>query len=93
MLGLESDGQKHVLHLEPQVPGSWRSFRVEHVHVGTSIVDLDWHSENGHFTLDVQNVGPMFHLNWNQAKTGRDAIPSVHLERDINPGKTHLSIP
>jgi len=31
-----------------------------------SIVDLDWHSENGHFTLDLQNKGPMFHLKWNQ---------------------------
>jgi glycogen debranching enzyme len=93
MLGLESDGQKNVLHFEPQVPATWRSFRIEHVRVGNSIVDLNWHSENGHFTLDVQNVGPMFHLNWNQARTGRDATRSVSLVRDIMPGNTRLSIP
>jgi glycogen debranching enzyme len=93
MLGLESDGRKNVLHFEPQVPASWQSFQVEHVRVGNSIVDLNWHSENGHFTLDLQNVGPMFHLNWNQARTSRDEIPSASLERDIMPGDTHLSIP
>jgi glycogen debranching enzyme len=93
MLGLESDARKNVLHFEPQVPGSWRSFRVEHVRVGNSIVDLSWHSENGHFTLDVQNAGPMFHLNWNQTRTGREAIPPVSLARDIMPGNTHLTIP
>ena len=93
MLGLESDGRKSVLHFEPQVPAPWQSLRVEHVHVGNSIVDLTWHSEDGHFTLDVQNAGPKFHLNWNQARIGRDATSPVSLERDIMPGNTHLSIP
>ena len=93
MLGLESDGRKNVLRFEPQVPASWRSFEVEHVRVGSSIVDLKWHSENGHFTLDLQNLGPMFHLNWNQARPSLGAIPSASLERDIMPGNTHLSIP
>jgi hypothetical protein len=93
MLGLESDGRKNVLHFEPKVPASWQSFQVEHVRVGNSIVGLNWHSENGHFTLDLQNVGPMFHLNWNQARTSRDAIPSAFLKRDIMPGNTRLSIP
>lgn len=93
MLGLESNGRKNVLHFEPQVPASWQSFQVEHVRIGNSIVDLNWHSENGHFTLDLQDVGPMFHLSWNQARTRLDAIPSASLERDIMPGNTHLSIP
>jgi cellobiose phosphorylase len=93
MLGLESDGRKNVLHFEPQVPTSWQSFQVEHVRVGKSIVNLNWHSENGHFTLDLQNAGPMFHLNWKQARISREAIPSASLERDIMPGDTHLSVP
>jgi cellobiose phosphorylase len=93
MLGLESDGRKNLLHFEPQVPASWQSFQVEHVRVGNSIVDLNWHSENGHFTLDLKNAGPMFHLNWKQARTSRDAVPSSSLERDVMPGDTHLSIP
>jgi len=93
MLGLECDGRKRVLHFEPQVPASWQSFRVDHVRVGNSVVDLAWHSEDGHFTLDVQNSGPKFHLNWTQARTGRDTTPAVSLSRDIMLGNTHLSIP
>jgi glycogen debranching enzyme len=93
MLGLESDGRKKVLHFEPQVPATWQWFRVEHVRVGSSIVDLNWHSEDGHFTLDLQNVGPKFHLSWNQSRIGFDASSPVSLERDIMPGNTHLSIP
>ena len=93
MLGLEPDGRKNVLQFEPQVPATWQSIRVEHVQVGNSIADLNWHSENGHFTLDLQNTGPMFHLNWNQTRTSNDAIPSASLDRDIMPGNTHLSIP
>ena len=93
MLGLESEGRKNVLRFAPQVPTSWQSLHVEHVRVGKSIVDLDWHSENGHSTLDSRNVGPMFHLSWTQARTGHDAIAPASLERDIMPGNTHLSIP
>jgi glycogen debranching enzyme len=61
MLGLESEGRKNVMRFAPQVPTSWQSLHVEHVRVGKSIVDLDWHTENGHSTLDLRNVGPMFH--------------------------------
>jgi hypothetical protein len=93
MLGLEADGRKNVLHFEPQVPASYQSLRVEHVRIGKSIVDLDWHSEHGHFTLDLRNAGPMFHLSWSQARTGHDAIVPASLERDIMPGNTHLSTP
>ena len=93
MLGLETDGRKNVLHFEPQVPATWQWFRVEHVRVGSSIVDLNWHSEDGHFTLDLQNVGAKFHLSWNQSRVGIDASSPVSLERDIMPGNTHLSIP
>ena len=93
MLGLESEGRKNVMRFAPQVPTSWQSLHVEHVRVGKSIVDLDWHTENGHSTLDLRNVGPMFHLSWTQARTGHDAIAPASLERDIMPGNTHLSIP
>jgi hypothetical protein len=41
----------------------------------------------------VQNSGPKFHLNWTQARTGRDTTPAVSLSRDIMLGNTHLSIP
>ena len=93
MLGLESEGRKNVLHFEPQVPTSWHSLHVEHVRVGNSVVDFSWHSENGHFTLDMRNAGPMFHLSWTQARTGKDGIAPALLERDIPTGNTHLSIP
>ncbi len=93
MLGLESEGRKNVLHFEPQVPISWHSLHVEHVPVGNSVVDFSWHSENGHFTLDMRNAGPMFHLNWTQARTGKHGIALASLERDIPTGNTHLSIP
>jgi glycogen debranching enzyme len=93
MLGLESDGRKNVLHLEPQVPAAWQSFQVEHVRIGNSIVDLNWHSENGHFILDLENKGSKFHLKWIQARASGDTNGSVSLERDIMPGNTHLSIP
>jgi glycogen debranching enzyme len=93
MLGLESDGRRNVLHFEPQVPASWQSFQVEHVRVGNSIVNLNWYSENGHFTLDVQNVGPMFHLSWTQVKAGKDALAPATLERNIPTGNTHVRIP
>jgi len=63
------------------------------VRIGKSIVDLDWHSEHGHFTLDLRNAGPMFHLSWTQARTGHDATVPASLERDIMPGTTRLSIP
>jgi hypothetical protein len=93
MLGLESEGRNNVLHFAPQVPASWQSLYVEHVRVGKSVVDLNWHSENGHFTLDLRNAGPMFHLSWTQARTGHDGIAPASLERDIMPGNTHLSVP
>jgi len=93
MLGLESEGRNNVLHFAPQVPASWQSLYVEHVRVGKSVVDLNWHSENGHFTLDLRNAGPMFHLNWTQARTGHDGIAPASLERDIMPGNTHLGVP
>jgi hypothetical protein len=93
MLGLESDARKNALHFEPQVPAAWHSFQVQHLRVGNSIVDLSWHSGDGHFELDVQNVGSMFHLNWIQAGANRNSMLPVSLERDIVPGKTHLRIP
>jgi len=93
MLGLEADGRTNVLHFAPQAPASYQSLRVEHVRIGKSIVDLDWHSENGHFTLDLRNVGPMIHLSWTQARTSHDAIVPASLESDIMPGNTRLSIP
>jgi glycogen debranching enzyme len=92
MLGLESDGRTNVLHLDPQVPSSWHSFQVEHVRIGNSLVDLSWHSDNGHFALDLHNNGPMFHLKWIQARTSGDGNRSVSLERDVMSGDTHLSI-
>ena len=91
MLGLGCEARRNALHFEPQVPASWHSFHVEHVRVGKSVVDLYWRSENGYVTLDLQNAGPTFHLRWIQVKVGHDA--PVTLERDILPGKTHLSIP
>ena len=93
MLGLESDGRKNVLHFEPQVRASWHSLHVEHVRVGNSVVDFSWHSENGHFTLNMRNAGPMFHLSWTQTRAGKDGIAPASLERDIPTGNTHLSIP
>jgi hypothetical protein len=93
MLGLESDARKNALHFEPQVPAAWHSFQVQHLRVGNSIVDLSWHSGDGHFELDVQNVGSMFHLNWIQAGASRNSMLPVSLERDIPPGTTHLRMP
>lgn len=93
MLGLESNGRTNVLQLDPQVPASWQSFRVEHVRIGNSMVDLNWHSDSGHFALDLHNDGPMFHLKWSQTRTSGDANHPVSLERDIRPGDTHLTIP
>jgi glycogen debranching enzyme len=93
MLGLEPDGRDNVLHFAPQVPMGWQSLLVEHVKVGKSIVDLEWHSENGQFTLDVKNAGPMFHLRWAQTQAGQNAIAPAFLERDIMPGNTRVSLP
>ncbi|WP_157467461.1 amylo-alpha-1,6-glucosidase [Edaphobacter aggregans] len=93
MLGLESDGRIGVLQFAPQVPPSWNSLRVKHIRVGKSDVDLDWHSQNGSFTLEVRNAGPQFHLRWMQGRTGHDATAPAPIERDIMPGTTRLSIP
>jgi glycogen debranching enzyme len=93
MFGLASDARKNALHFEPQAPAAWHSFQVEHLRVGNSIVDLSWHRGDGHFELDVQNAGSMFHLNWIQAGASRNSMLPVSLERDILPGKTHLRIP
>src|SRR5947209_2385474 len=92
MLGLESDGRRRVLHFAPQVPTTWHSLHLDHVRVGESVVDLDWHSDNGHFTLDLKNTGPVFHLSWTQVATDNARTPAS-LERDIMPGSTHLSMP
>jgi hypothetical protein len=92
MLGLESEGRNNVLHFAPQIPPSWQSLYVEHVRVGKSVVDLQWHSENGHFTLDLRNAGPMFYLSWTQARTGHGGITPASLARDIMPGNTHLGL-
>ena len=91
--GIRADGKTRCCTSEPQVPTSWHSLHVEHVRVGNSVVDFSWHSENGHFTLDMRNAGPMFHLSWTQARTGKDGIALASLERDIPTGNTHLSIP
>ena len=93
MLGLESDGRTGVLQFAPQVPPSWNSLRVEHIRVGKSDVDLEWHSQNGSFTLEVRNAGPQFHLRWMQGRTGHDTTAPAPIERDIMPGTTRLSIP
>lgn len=93
MLGLEPDGLKNVLHFAPQLPTSWQSLHVEHIKVGKSIVDLDWHSDKGHFTMNVKNVGPMFHLSWTQTEAGQNAIAPASLEREIMPGNTRVSVP
>jgi len=93
MLGLEPDGLKNVLHFAPQGPTSWPSLRVEHIKVGKSVVNLEWHSDKGHFTVDLKNVGPMFHLSWTQTEAGQNAIAPASLERDIMPGSTRVSLP
>jgi glycogen debranching enzyme len=93
MLGLEPDGLKNVLHFAPQIPASWQSMRVEHIRVGKSVVALEWHSDKGHFTIDVKNVGPTFHLSWTQTEAGHNAIAPGFLERDIMPGNTRVSLP
>ena len=93
MLGLEPDGRNNALHFAPQVPKSWQSLRVEHIKVGKSVVDLNWRSEKGHYTLDVKNAGPMFHLSWTQTQIGQNAMASVFFERDIMPGSTRVNLP
>ena len=93
MLGLEPDGRTNVLQFAPQVPNSWHSLRVEHIKVGKSVVDLDWHSDKGHFTIDLKNIGPIFHLSWTQTEAGQNAIAPGILERDIMPGNTRVSLP
>jgi hypothetical protein len=93
MLGLEPDGRTNVLQFAPQVPNSWHSLRVEHIKVGKSVVDLDWHSDKGHFTIDLKNIGPIFHLSWTQTEAGQNAIAPAILERDIMPGNTRVSLP
>jgi len=91
MLGIEPDAREATLRFAPQMPPSWNSLRVEQVHVGHSTVTLDWHSENGRFTLGIQNQGPQFKLLWTQNSTRHDA--PTRLERDILPGNTYLSVP
>jgi len=93
MLGLDSDARNNVLHFAPQLPASWESVRVEHVRVGRSIVDLDWHAGQERTTLDVRNAGPAFHLVWTEARAVDDATAPAVIERDIPPGSTHLSLP
>jgi len=55
-------------------------------------LNANWHSDKGHFTIDVKNVGPMFHLSWTQAEAGQNAIAPDFLERDIMPGNTRISL-
>jgi cellobiose phosphorylase len=93
MLGLDSDARDNVLHFAPQLPASWESVRVEHVRIGRSTVDLDWHATQGRVTLDVRNTGPAFRLAWTEARAGDHATIPILIERDIPPGSTHLSAP
>jgi hypothetical protein len=48
------------------------------MHVGQSDIDLDWHSDNGTFTLDVRSNGPQFLLRWTQEKPGNHALGPTH---------------
>jgi glycogen debranching enzyme len=57
MLGLETDTQSHTIRFAPHVPADWKSFAVDNLSVGTSIVKLRYQRVPNLLTLEVERTG------------------------------------
>ena len=79
MLGLGSDAQSHTVTFTPHIPPDWRSFSLDNLRVGSTIVALSYQRAPGVLTLDVKRTGSDCTLDFNPAFSLRTSVASVEL--------------
>jgi hypothetical protein len=79
MLGLGSDAQSHTVTLTPHIPPDWRSFSLDNLRVGSTIVALSYQRAPGVLTLDVKRTGSDCTLDFNPAFSLRTSVAAVEL--------------
>jgi len=57
LLGIDTDAQTHSLRFAPHVPGKWRSFSVDNLHVGAAVVSVSYQKTPGWVTFEVKRTG------------------------------------
>jgi glycogen debranching enzyme len=55
LFGLQANAIAHRLTFSPHIPANWTSFQIKNVHVGSSILDLDYARTADSILLDVHN--------------------------------------
>jgi glycogen debranching enzyme len=79
LLGLGSDAQSHTVTFTPHIPPDWRSFSLDNLRVGSTIVALSYQRAPGVLTLDVKRTGSDCTLDFNPAFSLRTSVASVEL--------------
>jgi glycogen debranching enzyme len=58
MLGIETDAQSHTVTFAPHVPAEWRSFSVDNLRVGATVVSVSDQKTLGTLTFEIKRTGP-----------------------------------
>jgi glycogen debranching enzyme len=53
LFGLEVDGLRHIIHLEPHLPASWSTAKLHHVQIGDELVDLAFERKGNTLTVEA----------------------------------------
>jgi glycogen debranching enzyme len=76
MFGIEVDAVKHKVKVTPRLPGDWPGAQVQRLHVGASVVDVNYKREGGEMVVTLTQVsGPEVRLG----SEARVKLPAVEV--------------
>jgi glycogen debranching enzyme len=76
MFGIEVDAVKHEVKVTPRLPGDWPGAQVQRLHVGASVVDVNYKREGGAMVVTLTQVsGPEVRLG----SEARVKLPAVEV--------------
>jgi len=107
LLGLNVDAPRNRITLAPHLPADWDSVTIRNVHLANGSADFRLHRSTGDMTLDVDNHGAAFDLEFSPALPPSAKITSAsvkftkethatdwhpRMETRVNPGHSTLTL-
>jgi hypothetical protein len=88
MFGLEVDGLRHTLRVQPQLPADWNDAALRHVCVGERVVDLTFHRLPNAWVVTIeQKSGPLVRF---EGKVGADRLSISTPAPAVDVGLPHV---
>jgi hypothetical protein len=87
MFGIDIDALHHAVSVTPSLPADWDHATVRRLHVGESVVDVDYRRDGGAMVVSLQQIsGPNIHLTGGQGDTTTMRLPLPAVEISVPHG-------